>query len=170
MADHMIDGGEMRKMRKLVLGCSCIASFLLLFASTDSEATEISERALLGRTMWSAFECGAFGESSGQQQEAERLYSHGIGAGRQFLQAIRAGSPTEEELRQSTPVGVMLRLGGDSDDFIIGRIFEAALEEALAKVWYDADDMHRTNPRPETLRKLEAEASYGSSNCELMGH
>lgn len=149
-------------------GCLQII-YVLLLAAVDSSATEVSEPALLGRTMWSAFECGAFAENSGEQQEAQRLYSYGTEAGRQFLEAVRAGSVTKEALDSSVPVGVMLRLGGASDDFIIGRIFEGALHEAMDRIWYDSDDFTQSRPRSEELRKLAAEELYRGANCELMG-
>ena len=156
------------KMSNLGTGCLWIACVLLL-APSASRATEESKPALLGRTMWSAFECGAFAEDSGERQEAQRLYSFGIEAGRQFLVAVRAGSVTKEELSSSVPVGVTLRLGGASDEFIIGRIFEGALHDAMDRIWYDSDDFTQSRPRSEELRKLAAEVLYRRGNCELVG-
>ena len=81
---------------------------LLLVAATLAACTTVSnaadEKALLGRIMWSAFECSAFGELSEYKTEQERLYLVGLNAGRAFLEAMKAGQISEQAVKDDVPI------------------------------------------------------------------
>ncbi len=61
-----------------------------------------------------------------EPEEAQRLFEFGVDTGRGFVQAARDGEMSQEDFQQSVPLGVSMRLGGPSDDFMIGRIYESA--------------------------------------------
>jgi hypothetical protein len=89
---------------------------LLLVTATLAACTTISnaadEKALLGRIMWSAFECSAFAELSEYKTEQERLYLVGLNAGRAFLEAMKAGQISEQAVKDDVPINVLQRLAG----------------------------------------------------------
>src|SRR3954471_24767792 len=70
------------------------------------------EKALLGRIMWSAFECSTYAELSDYNSEQERLHLVGLNAGRTFLEAMKAGQVSEQALREAVPINVLKRLEG----------------------------------------------------------
>jgi hypothetical protein len=125
----------------------------------------------LGLVMWSAFLCATYAELSGDEREQKRLFDIGYNAGTKFLVGIKNQTIPETE-RRKTPVGVLLRLGGPSIDFMIGRIFEGAVEDAHNKVVKeDNSGLPIFDPskwaRGE-LKVIRARNKYSGSNCVLI--
>ena len=145
----------------LVLASSCVWA-------GDGEAPA-SIDALLARNMWAAFECSALAKAKDEPEEVQRLFEFGVDTGRGFVQAARDGEMSQEDFQQSVPLGVSMRLGGPSGDFMIGRIYESAENAAIDGLYYDNKTYTPLNPRPKELRTLEAENQYLDSNCELLG-
>lgn len=131
-----------------------------------------AEKARLGRVMWTAFECGTYAEMGNDKQRMQVLYEHGIETGRNFIRSIRENQISPEELRKNVPIRVTMRLGGDSDDIMIGRILEAAIEEA-----YDKVVKRDSNGMPleisewvndGVLKETIARNKYQAANCDLV--
>lgn len=59
---------------------------------------------------------------------------------------------------------VSLTLRGPSADFILGRIFEVALEYSLKDVIKSGDKNNS-----QELQELKAKTKYRNKNCELIG-
>jgi hypothetical protein len=83
----------------------------------------------MGQKLWAAFECGALAEAAGKIEESSRLYKMGYDQGKTLLDALRAGK-VDEQARRELPIAVVLMLdGGPTVDFILGRIFESAMQD-----------------------------------------
>jgi hypothetical protein len=145
-------------MRKFTL----TSATALLFTGSMA-LTAGAQSARDGRVMWSAFQCATFAELSGNTKEQERLFTIGVKAGRQFVEALQNGQISREALSSEVPIGVSMLLAGPSVDFIIGRIFENAMRDA-----YDNAVKDGTSRRDGELRKLEAEQKYLRGNCALI--
>jgi hypothetical protein len=134
-------------------------------------AAKPHDRPNLGLVMWSSFSCASFAELSSDKKEQKRLFTVGYSAGKQFLVAIENKTVSEKEI-SSAPLGVLQRLQGPSIDFMIGRIFEGATEDAFDKVEKeDNNGMPILNPRDWAdgdLRVTKARNKYRSSNCALV--
>jgi hypothetical protein len=150
-------------MRRLVF-----AIILLAYAPA---AAASDEDARASRVMWIAFSCSTFAELAGEPEEQERLFRAGHRAGRQFFEAIEAGTITAEQIQEVIPIGVSMRAAGPSIDFIIGRVFEAAAQDAFDRV-VKRDDRNLSLDladwiRDPELRALVARNRYSRANCEM---
>jgi len=121
--------------------------------------------------MWSAIECGTFAELAEDQEEQKRLFLVGIEAGRSFVRDVQDETVPESEYREA-PIGVLMRLGGPSIDFILGRIFESAVGEAHDSVIKD-DSYGVEMGNPGEWRRGESKVQrarilYDQANCQLV--
>jgi hypothetical protein len=148
------------------------AVFLVLATQTLlAEGSSADNKPNLALVMWSAFSCATYAEISGNKPEQERLFEVGYNAGRTFVDGFKNKTITETEAKDA-PLGVLMLLSGPTTDFIIGRIFESATEDAYDKVvkensaglpildpskWADSD-----------LKINSAKNKYQSSNCALI--
>ena len=149
-----------------VIGLPLLA---VAIASAPGRAQTTEQSPNPGRLMWAAFVCSNYAELSHDEPEQERLFTVGYVAGRRLLDEW----PTlSEQRRRNIPVGVLLRLGGPSVDFIIGRIFAGAAEDAFDKVVKtDGSGRPITDPLKwagEELKVVNAVNRYQRSNCALL--
>jgi hypothetical protein len=125
-----------------------------------------AEYALLGRKVWAAFECAALAGIAGDADQQKRLFTLGYEQGKTFIEAQRSGKIERQDLTREVPVGL---LGLDtpsatSADFVLGRVWEAVLEEAR-KIAYDSE----SNPNgDEGLAAWLALQHFRNKNCSLM--
>lgn len=144
-------------------------AFAIAFLPQVAFAAE--EDAKSAMVMWAAFECGTYAEMSGNRERQAALFERGIAAGRRFLSAVEAGTITEEEHRKHVPYIVPLLSAGPSVDFVLGRIFESAMNAAYDDVV--KEDMAGL-PLPmeewandDELKTSRAQLLYQRGNCEL---
>tara|TARA_R110002167_G_scaffold366444_2_gene597244 strand:+ start:108391 stop:108867 length:477 start_codon:yes stop_codon:yes gene_type:complete len=155
---------------KNLLSATAIALMVTSAFSTKGLADDADARA--ARIMWSAFQCYSYADRAGLKEEAEGLFIVGYEAGQQFLSAARAGLITDKEASSNVPIIVTLLLGGPSDDFMIGRVFENAITDASDKIIKEdarglplaIDDWHTD---PELLGTI-ARTKYETSNCAVI--
>jgi hypothetical protein len=125
----------------------------------------------LGRVMWSAFPCATYAEMSEDLAEQERLFEVGYEAGRAFLTSVEEGTISDEELQRS-PTVVLLLLGGPTIDFILGRIFQSAADNAYDNVVKrDLAGGLITNPSEwaeDELAVERAKTKFHQSNCAVV--
>ncbi|MGY1410873.1 hypothetical protein ACW5EG_15030 [Luteimonas sp. A611] len=100
-----------------------------------------------------------------QPAEQERLFNFGYAQGREFISALEAGKIKREDLSSHAPVGALLLLEGPSADFILGRIYAAAEENALKDV-YRTDEVFNS----EATQELIAFNKFTRSNRQLIGN
>jgi hypothetical protein len=154
--------GRMRRCDFLgVLGGA--AATLAVCATVLNAADEKGfEKALLGRIMWSAFECSTYAELSDYNSEQERLHLVGLNAGRTFLEAMKAGQVSEQALREAVPINVLQRLEGPSNEVIIDKIYAAATGYARDYI------VKRKTGIWGPTEKQEARSYYTNHNCILI--
>ena len=145
------------------------ATLLILLGIAAGAA---DEKAALARAMWSAFQCSTFAEMSKNEKEQMRLFSVGLKAGREFIEAAKKNQISEDAFRSQVPIGVSMLLGGPSTDFMIGRIFANATQRCINSVvkkdrngfllpinsWVNDDELKRTI----------ASTKYLTGNCTLI--
>jgi len=136
---------------------SAIALFLAALPTVSFGQTS-EQYGLMGQKLWAAFECGAFAEHAGRAEESRRLYKIGYDQGTAFVGAYKAGK-VDQQARNNVPLAVLLMLdGGPTVDFILGRIFESAMQDT-SKHFTGGDDK---------TQKLIAEQSFTDQNCGLL--
>ncbi len=144
-----------------------LTTFLLLCIANISAAE--SNRGLLA---WSAFECSYFSSVSGKPEEAERLFMLGYETSQSLLKDIENEKISDKE-RKKIPIGITMNIPGPSIDFIVGRIYSAAMTTAnISVVKTDSDILRILDPMHSatgSLKELKAENQYQSSNCALLG-
>ena len=140
---------------KLLLVVATLAACITVLNAAD-------ENALLGRIMWSAFQCSAFAELAEEKNEQERLYLVGLNAGHTFLEAMKAGQISEQAVREEVPINVLQRLEGPSNEFVIGKIHAAATGSAYDEI------VKRKTSRWGPTQKQEARFAYNYKNCVLI--
>jgi hypothetical protein len=139
-----------------------ISLVALLIGSPVLAQTSGVEKARLARNMWSAFQCSMLAEMTGDQNEQQRLFMVGIKSGRDFLDALKNGQISRDNVEKEVPWGVTMYLAGPSTDFIIGRIFQEATRDT-----YDEMDAAKTMDDPE-LRRSKAKTGYLKNKCVLI--
>jgi hypothetical protein len=155
-----------------MVGCFKKGIFAVALITIPHHSLANAEKAHLSLIMWTAFECGIYAEMGGDKERMQFLYKHGVKAGRDFIRALRANEITPDELNKNAPIGVTMRLGGDSDDFMIGRIFEAATKDAYGNI-VKKDDKGMTLEvsdwiRDDILKAAKAKTKYHTANCNLI--
>jgi len=141
---------------------ACLAMIWLLLSSGAAVSDDARPKAQLARKMFSAFQCSTFAEVAGKADDQRRLFELGLSAGRTFLAAMGNKEIPEHIVREEVPlIGVVMLMGGPTDDFVIGRIFENAATEARKRV-------SPSNPSFDDVRKFNAESEFDSSNCDLI--
>jgi hypothetical protein len=115
----------------------------------------------MGRASWSAFGCSALADDP---KEQERLFTFGYEQGLKFIAALQAKAIKEEDLQRAVPIGVSLVLQGPTPDFMLGRVFESAVADALKEV-FPTDG--RINSKEE--QKALKASKFQDANCSLLG-
>lgn len=148
------------KLEKLLFSIIAISFFLANPAMAESS----KEYAIMGKGTWSAFECSALAEKSKNPKEQERLFKYGYAQGLKFIEAIQQNKVKREDLSSESPLGMLLLLQGPTPDFMLGRVFEGALDSALKDV-YTTGEQFNTEEMQETI----AENKFWKQNCQLIG-
>lgn len=140
---------------------------LLMMIASDLSAAETESLRLskLGRLSWSAFECAYYARYS-ELENAGSFVRLGVNVGREFVDALRDGKITEEDVSQNTPIGFLWSLSPVGTDFSLGIAYAAATDEATKKINNGADDL--LGDARDDLIKLNAYNLYRSANCDLL--
>lgn len=141
---------------------SAIAIAVLLFAAPGAGAQESAEYARAGREAWSGFQCSIFASYAKEgDEEQARLFQYGYERGQFFLEAANEGKIEGADINSNVPIGITMRMQGPSLEFILGRIFEAAADDA-------ADKVYENDARDDFL-VMQARNLYTERNCGLIG-
>ena len=73
---------------------------------------------------------------------------------------MQAGKVAEQDIKGKVPPAVLLLLHGPIVDFILGRIFEAAIDDVTKDVPLNEPD--------ENEKKIVAQSKYAKMNCSMM--
>ena len=119
----------------------------------------------MGRVAWSAFACSSLAAQAQleDQKEQERLFLLGYEQGKAFIEAAQAKKVERKDISEEVPIGLTLLLQGPTPDFMLGRVYESAQEEALKNVL-------RTNGNLNTdeVQASLARSAYTKQNCRLL--
>ncbi|MCG7868778.1 MAG: hypothetical protein JAY74_20705 [Candidatus Thiodiazotropha taylori] len=118
----------------------------------------------MGKATWGAFVCSVLAEESIQPDEQRRLFMYGYAKGLVFIEAIQAEKVKREDLTKGIPIMMLLLLQGPTPDFILGRVFEAALDSALEDVYKTGEHFNS-----DEMVKTIAKNKYWKQNCQLIG-
>src|SRR5262249_11284411 len=114
---------------------SAIAALFLAAFPTILLGQSSEEYAAMVQKLWAAFECGALAEYADKPEETGRLYKLGYDQGKTLLDAFRAGK-VDQQAKSKLPIPVLLMLdGGPTVDFILGRIFESAMQDTRQQLF-----------------------------------
>ena len=152
-------------LTKDVMRTATIIATLFCLSASSAGATEQSSKELasLGLTTWSAFECTSWASVMKDEKQTELLFELGLSSGRQFIESVRAGKVTREDISAEVPIGLVMLLQGPSTDFILGRIFESVQEYALKEVVKSKDGV---NEKP--VQAVIASNMFRAANCSLL--
>lgn len=128
-------------------------------------AQDSASYAQMAKATWSAFECSSLASKLKKPTEQERLFKFGYSQGKDFIAALQAGKIKREDLSSNAPVGVLFLLEGPTPDFMLGRIYESAQENALKDVYRVGDHFNA-----DEEQELAASNKFASSNCQLIGN
>lgn len=136
---------------------------LVALVSLSFASPALAEGASDAHLAWSAWECATFAGYAGEEAEQSRLFQLGYGAGRRYVEALRAGRITNDEIQNEVPIGVSLLMSGPSTDFVLGRVFSAASDDAFDKLRDQTNDSTDAE-----LKRLVASNLLRSANCSLL--
>jgi len=80
--------------------------------------------------MLAHWKCANWAEMTGDTSEVERHFNAGLEVGRRFVQAARDGLISADQWNGEIPVGIAMTTNGPTNDFILGRLFALAGDEA----------------------------------------
>ncbi len=130
--------------------------------STPNQTSK--EYAVMGRQLWSAFQCASWASVTGDSEEQERLFLFGYAQGKTFLEALNSEKIQRDDISENVPIVVTMLLQGPTEEFILGRLFENAQDSALKDVFQTGNEYNS-----ESLREIIAGNKYRESNCQLIG-
>ena len=130
----------------------------------DTASYTSKEYAVMGRELHSALQCASWASITKDDAESERLFTFGYEQGQKFLAAIKAEKVKKEDISSEVPIAVAWMLQGPTEEFILGRIYEAAQEDALEEVFKTGDEFNS-----DEMQKIIAGNKYRDGNCQLIG-
>lgn len=134
-------------------------SLLPTYSATAAGADPASE----AKFAWAAFECSVLAGFAGKQKLSDKLFSKGYKNAIQFVSDYRAGAVSNERIQSTVPIGIMLVMGGPTNDFIAGRIYESTQQTVI-----DALNEPNTIFVNSELRKVKAQNKLHEQNCDLL--
>jgi hypothetical protein len=135
---------------------------LVGFISAASHAQPSRELALSARLSWSAFECSSLASVMSDQAEQERLFTLGYEQGKVFIQAARSNRIDQKDINNDVPSGFLMLMQGPTPDFVLGRVFESAQENALKDV------ITPSSVTNKELKVLLAQGKFSKQNCNVL--
>ncbi|MBY5332163.1 hypothetical protein [Rhizobium leguminosarum] len=143
---------------------------LTLMVAGPSAASE--QDAKLGRLAWSAFECHELALIADNQPEKERLFRLGSDASTTFVEAVRAGKVSDNEMFNFVPGGIARATDGPSVEFVVGRIYQLVVSNTFENVTQEDNSGKALPPEKWVADPFEmkgiAQTKYRAANCELI--
>jgi hypothetical protein len=147
---------------------------LLTFIAAGSAAASEQE-AKLSRLAWSAFECHELALIADNQPEKERLFRLGSDTSTKFVEAVRAGKVSDNEMFNFVPGGIAdiaRSTDAPSGEFVVGRIYQLVVSNTFENVTQEDNSGKRLPPEKWVADPFEmkgiAQTKYRQANCELI--
>jgi hypothetical protein len=107
----------------------CAVVFILF--SQFCFASKSAELAPKGKLFWEAFVCHHLAIDANETKEAERLLNVAMREGKIFIDSARKGLIEKKDADKIVPMIVIWHLSKQSTDFILGKVYMEAKEEAI---------------------------------------
>jgi hypothetical protein len=146
----------------------CICIFIQIILSNAAFAESSAGYALLATRSWTSFACASLASEMKDEKEQERLFTMGYNDGKTAIKAMQEGKISKEDINKGVPVMFLLLLQGPSADFMLGRIYEAAMDNALKDIFKTAGEIQDMNHYEQFKIDLAKDA-YHKKNCALIG-
>lgn len=143
-----------------------IAIFLIsigTISASSASAQSSKDLSMMGVSSWSALECSALASVLEDTKEQERLFRIGYESGKKFIAAVQSKRITEEDLNNEVPSGFLLVMAGPTSDFILGRVFESAVDNVTKNIFSSG-----TGLNSKELQKSLAQNKFAQKNCRLL--
>jgi hypothetical protein len=134
-----------------------IALVLLLIGPVSLFAEEKPDYAAKARLAMTAFECYWYAVHADKKSEAEKLFVVGYANAKEFVSAKYQGLLSDEFLTEQITMQTYETLSGTSEEFSIGRMFQAKADQVLDEV------------TGENNSKMFAGMKYINANCAVIG-
>jgi len=156
-----------------LIPCALTAVIAIPFSGCNAAHAESqAPTAQTGVMVWAAFQCSTYASLANNSSEKARLFTLGYESGKRFLEAIAAGKIAEADITKTVPIGITVRFGGPSADFVLGAIYANAEQEArdrVVKTDYNGLPLALKDwvIDPE-VQKIKAETQMQTRNCALL--
>jgi hypothetical protein len=140
-------------------GLAVFVISLISILPAETWAQTSQQYALMGRKLWAAYACAVTKDVTGEKDEEDRLFKIGYEQGKIFIEALQSGKIEKIDLDNQVPLTVLFVLRGPNVDFILGRIWEAVIDETTKEI-FDAKD--------KPTQKVVAQRKYNQMNCGLI--
>ena len=127
-------------------------------------AESSKEYAVIGNSAYKAFECSALAEKLKYIKEQERLFLFGYNQGLKFIDALKEKKIKQDDLSSEVPFIMLLLLQGPTPDFMLGRVFEGAIDSALRDILKTGDILNS-----DEVQESLAQNKFEKCNCKLIG-
>jgi len=124
-----------------------------------------------GRRAWDAFQCAGFAAAMHDKEAFDGVFAYGSSTAHLFLNAFQNERIKRVHLEREVPSPMRASLEGPSPDFIVGRIYQTALESAVYAVEAEAivqnrdRKVERDSDAYQSLRNDVASSLFESSGC-----
>ena len=151
-----------------------VAPSLRAMPSTASRdvPNDVSLRlALSGRRAWDAFQCAGFAAAMHDKEAFDGVFARGFSTAHLFLNALQKERIKLVHFESEIPSPMRASLEGPSPDFVVGRLYQTALESAVYAVEIGAAALNRDRkfePGSDAYRALRhdvASSMFESSGC-----
>ena len=124
-----------------------------------------------GRAAWDAFQCAGFAAAMHDKEAFDGVFAHGFSSAHRFLDALQKDRIKRVHFKREIPSPMRASLEGPSPDFVVGRVYQTALESAVYAVETGAATLNRDRkfePDSDAYRALRndvASSLFESSGC-----
>jgi len=124
-----------------------------------------------GRRAWDAFQCAGFAAAMHDKDAFDGVFARGFSTAHLFLDALQKERIKRAHFDKEIPSPMRASLEGPSADFIVGRVYQTALESAVYAVDTGAAALNRdrkVEPGSDAYKALRndvASSLFESSGC-----
>lgn len=124
-----------------------------------------------GRRAWDAFQCAGFAATMHDKEAFDGVFARGFSTAHVFLDALQKERIKRAHFEKEIPSPMRASLEGPSADFVVGRVYQTALESAVHAVETGAAALNRdrkVEPGSDAYKALRndvASSLFESSGC-----
>ena len=124
-----------------------------------------------GRRAWDAFQCAGFAAAMHDKEAFDGVFARGFSTAHLFLDALQKERIKRAHFEREIPSPMRASLEGPSPDFIVGRVYQTALESAVYAVETGAAALNKdrkVEPGSDAYKALRndvASSLFESSGC-----